>query len=99
MLDKGSGKSRIWTKGWARGRHYHRRDRLSLGAAIPISRTVQEDSSDQGGFIEEAIPQIPATASAVCRGRFPETALIVLATDSGGDIPSQPIKCQEIITT
>jgi len=69
---KGSGSPRIWTKGWAAAAIIIAVIDFSLGAAIPISRTVQEDSSDQEEFIEEAIPKIPATAALYAAADFPE---------------------------
>jgi hypothetical protein len=91
---KAPGKPRIWIQGWAAAAVVIAVIDLLLAVGIPISRTVQEDSSDQEEFIEEAIPKIPATAALYAAADFPETALIVLAYRLRRDIPSQPIKCQ-----
>lgn len=91
---KAPGSPRIWIQGWAAAAVVIAVIDFSLGAAIPISRTVKEDSNDQEEFVEEAIPKIPATAALYAAPDFPETALIVLAYRLKRDIQSQPIKCQ-----
>jgi 4-amino-4-deoxy-L-arabinose transferase-like glycosyltransferase len=91
---KAPGSPRIWIQGWAAAAVVIAVIDLLLAVGIPIIRTVQEDSSDQEEFIEEAIPKIPATAALYAAADFPETALIVLAYRLSRDIPSQPIKCQ-----
>jgi hypothetical protein len=67
---------------------------LSLGTAIPISRTVQEDSSDQEEFVEEVVAKIPGTAALYAAPDFPDAALIVLAYRLKRDIPSHAQDCQ-----
>jgi hypothetical protein len=91
---KSSGNPRIWIQGWAAAAVVIAVIDLFLAVGIPISRTVQEDSSDQEEFMEEAIPKIPGTAVLYAAADFPETALIVLAYRLRRDIPSQPIKCE-----
>jgi 4-amino-4-deoxy-L-arabinose transferase-like glycosyltransferase len=67
---------------------------FSLGTAMPIRRTVQEDSSDQEEFVEAAVAKIPPTAVLYAAPDFPDTTLIVLAYRLKRDILSQALECQ-----
>jgi 4-amino-4-deoxy-L-arabinose transferase-like glycosyltransferase len=68
----------------------------ALAAAIPISRTVREDSNDQEEFVEDLVPKIPPTAAVYAALGFPETARIVLAYRLKRDIPLRALmKCDE----
>ena len=84
---------RPWFKAWVAAAVVIGMIDLSIGAAIPIGRTVQEDSSDQEEFFEEVIPKIPGTAALYAAPDFPETALKVLAYRLKRDIQLQPLKC------
>jgi 4-amino-4-deoxy-L-arabinose transferase-like glycosyltransferase len=66
----------------------------SLGAAIPIGRTVREDSSDQEEFVEEVVAKIPRTATLYAAPNFPDSVLMVLAYRLNRDIQPQTLICQ-----
>ena len=66
----------------------------SLGAAIPIGRTVREDSSDQEEFVEEVVAKIPRTATLYAAPNFPDSVLMVLAYRLNRDIQPQTLMCQ-----
>jgi 4-amino-4-deoxy-L-arabinose transferase-like glycosyltransferase len=88
------GNPRLWVKRWLAAATVIAVMDFSLGTAIPIRRTVQEDSSDQEEFVEEVVAKIPATAALYAAPDFPDTALIVLAYRLKRDIPSQALECQ-----
>jgi len=67
---------------------------LLLGAAIPISREVREDSSHQEEFVEEVVAKIPGTAALYAAPDFPDTALIVLAYRLKRNIRHETLKCR-----
>ena len=68
---------------------------LVLAAAIPISRTVREDSNDQEKFVEDLVSKIPPTAPVYAAPGFPLTARIVLAYRLKRAIPFRGMKCDE----
>jgi 4-amino-4-deoxy-L-arabinose transferase-like glycosyltransferase len=88
------GNPRLWVKRWVASAAVIAVIDFSLGTAIPIRRTVQEDSSDQEEFVEEVVAKIPATAALYAAPDFPDTALIVLAYRLKRSIPSQALECR-----
>ncbi|HXF76775.1 MAG TPA: glycosyltransferase family 39 protein [Methylomirabilota bacterium] len=67
---------------------------MTLAVATPISRTLEEDQSDQEEFFEEVIPKIPASAPLYAAPEFPATALKVLDYRLKRDIPLRSLKCR-----
>jgi 4-amino-4-deoxy-L-arabinose transferase-like glycosyltransferase len=66
---------------------------LSIAVAVPISRTVQEDSGRQEAFVENVVAALPAGASLQAVPSFPETVLMVLAYRLDRRIERQPVNC------
>jgi hypothetical protein len=66
---------------------------LSIAMAVPISRTVQEDSGRQEAFVENVVAAMPAGASLQAVPNFPETVLMVLAYRLDRRIERQPVNC------
>ncbi len=67
---------------------------LTLAVAIPISRTVREDSNDQEAFVEDVVPKIPAAAAVYAAPGFSQTARIVLAYRLKREIPFRTMTCE-----
>jgi 4-amino-4-deoxy-L-arabinose transferase-like glycosyltransferase len=67
---------------------------LSVALAVPISRTVQEDSSIQEEFVYDVIDIVPPTAKLYAAPDFPETTLLVLAYRLDRNIRRQAPECE-----
>jgi 4-amino-4-deoxy-L-arabinose transferase-like glycosyltransferase len=67
---------------------------FSLAMAIPISRTIREDSNDQEDFVEQVVPRIPITGVVYAAPDFPETVLMVLAYRTNRNIGRQAATCE-----
>ena len=66
---------------------------VSVALAVPISRTVQEDSSIQEEFVYDVIEFVPRTAKLYAAPDFPETTLLVLAYRLDRNIRRQAPEC------
>jgi 4-amino-4-deoxy-L-arabinose transferase-like glycosyltransferase len=51
---------------------------VPVALAVPISRTIQEDSSAQEEFVDGVIAEVPRTSRLYAAPEFPETTLMVL---------------------
>jgi hypothetical protein len=71
---------------------------MALAVAIPVSRTVQEDSNDQEEFVEEVVAKITGEPIVYASPDFPETVLLVLSYRLNRSIPLHSLQC-EVITT
>jgi 4-amino-4-deoxy-L-arabinose transferase-like glycosyltransferase len=65
-----------------------------VALAVPISRTVQEDSSVQEQFVDDVIEKLPRTAKLYAAPDFPETTLLVLAYRLDRNILRRAAECE-----
>jgi 4-amino-4-deoxy-L-arabinose transferase-like glycosyltransferase len=68
---------------------------VSIALAVPISRTVREDSSSQEEFVYDVMEIVPPTAKLYAAPDFPETTLLVLAYRLERNIRRQTPDCEE----
>ena len=66
---------------------------LTVAVAVPISRTVEEDSSIQEKFVDDVIDIVPRTSRLYAASDFPETTLLVLAYRLDRNIRRQVPEC------
>jgi len=68
---------------------------VSVALAVPISRTVREDSNIQEEFVDDVIEIVPRNARLYAAPDFPESTLLVLAYRLDRNIPRQAPECEE----
>jgi 4-amino-4-deoxy-L-arabinose transferase-like glycosyltransferase len=92
---KSGAKPRLWFARWGGAARVVAIFGLVLALAIPISRTVQEDSSEQEAFVEAITGKLAGVPAALYAApNFPSTALIVLAYRLKRNIRSRPLPCR-----